>query len=224
MQCNVIQFNSMQCNAMQGKARQGKARQGKARQGKARQGKTAQRNATQRNATQRNATQRNATQRNATQRNATQRNATQRNATQRNATQRNAMQCNTINAIGDRSDGLDMLNCIRWHVLSIGTSPMDVDIPEMTDSRDLNEEHKTELEDTALYQQIKLGTKQSLAKACRLVYTLQRHEVQLRSLKDRRYEIVLSHANDGYPSMVSSLLSFLLSHLYSYRGGRELLY
>ena len=110
-------------------------------------------------------------------------------------------------------DQTDWLYCIRWHVLSVVTASMELDTPiEMMDSTDLGEELKLELEDTVLYQHIKLGTKQSLAKACRLIYTLQRHEVQLRSLKDRRYEREWSHNNDGYSSPVSPILPFPLSH------------
>ena len=73
-------------------------------------------------------------------------------------------------------------------LLAADTSTMDIgDMIEESDGVDQEEEKTIKLEDTLLYQLIDRGTKQSLAEACRLVTSLSREDVQLRSLDDRRY-------------------------------------
>ena len=73
-------------------------------------------------------------------------------------------------------------------LLAADTSTMDIgDTIEESDGVDQEEEKTIKLEDTLLYQLIDRGTKQSLAEACRLVTSLSREDVQLRSLDDRRY-------------------------------------
>ena len=58
---------------------------------------------------------------------------------------------------------------------------------EAVNAVDFEEDEHIKMEDTELYQLIDRSTKQSLAQACRLVSSLTREEVQLRSLQDRRY-------------------------------------
>ncbi|KAI0227678.1 hypothetical protein LSAT2_021835, partial [Lamellibrachia satsuma] len=57
---------------------------------------------------------------------------------------------------------------------------------EAVNAVDFEEDEHIKMEDTELYQLIDRSTKQSLAQACRLVSSLTREEVQLRSLQDRR--------------------------------------